>query len=48
MEFDDGYLQLEKQIRTNRRPMAIAVMILFTYLRREFVYGWNQPSGIDR
>lgn len=47
MEFDDGYLQHEMQIRTNRRLIAIAVIILFTYLRREFVYGWNQPPGID-
>ncbi|GBU14110.1 hypothetical protein AwEntero_27110 [Enterobacterales bacterium] len=47
MDFNDSYLQPEQQIRTNRRLIAITVMILFIYDKREFIYGWNQPSGTD-
>jgi len=48
MEFDDGYLQPDTQIRTNRRPIAITVIILFTDDKTEYIYGWNQPAGINR
>lgn len=47
MDFNDSYLQPEQQIRTNRRLIAITVMILFILYKREFVYGWYQPPGTD-